>query len=360
MSATGVHWTSRTRFVSLAILGGVTLAGATVTSTAHAQRATPARTTWISFQGSQLCRTWAVERPAEQAATSQTAVRMAGGSATATAVGTLPVLTSARPAPTVTATAAAMTAHATATPIAGMDADGATRTRCTTTWHIAADGSLVSDSPDWVPNPDGQWPVILGADDDQTALAMRRDLIATGRTTPTSPRTSTTLQLATTTATKVIRVAAPPVTVAASVPTSSGATYGSGPGDFTPVPGHPSYAQPDFAGDPNAGTYGVCTWYAWYRRQDEPLATLGMASQWAANAAARGLRTGSAAAAGATVVFQPGVQGAGGGGHAAHVEQVLDNGWFILSEMNFSWNGGGWGRVDWRYAHVGPGVTFIY
>jgi len=31
-----------------------------------------------------------------------------------------------------------------------------------------------------------------------------------------------------------------------------------------------------------------------------------------------------------------------------------------LSEMNFHWNGGGWDRVDYRYAHVGTGVSFIY
>jgi hypothetical protein len=60
------------------------------------------------------------------------------------------------------------------------------------------------------------------------------------------------------------------------------------------------------------------------------------------------------------VVFQPNVQGAGGSGHVGHVEQVLDNGWFIMSEMNFYWNGGGWGRVDWRYVHSGSGVAFIY
>ena len=69
---------------------------------------------------------------------------------------------------------------------------------------------------------------------------------------------------------------------------------------------------------------------------------------------------GSVPAAGATVVFQPGVQGASGLGHAAHVEAVYGNGWFLVSEMSFFWNGGGWGRVSFRYAHVGWGVTFIY
>jgi len=28
--------------------------------------------------------------------------------------------------------------------------------------------------------------------------------------------------------------------------------------------------------------------------------------------------------------------------------------------MSFYWNGGGWGRISFRYAHTGPGVAFIY
>jgi surface antigen len=64
--------------------------------------------------------------------------------------------------------------------------------------------------------------------------------------------------------------------------------------------------------------------------------------------------------ANATVVFQPGVQGAGGAGHVAHVVAVYPGGWFLVSEMNFYWNGGGWARVDYRYAHMGSGVSFIY
>jgi CHAP domain len=127
-----------------------------------------------------------------------------------------------------------------------------------------------------------------------------------------------------------------------------------------PVPGHPGYAMSDFAGDPASSFFGYCTWYAWYRAQSESLLRLGMAAQWAANAPRYGLSTGTTPAVGATAVFQPGVEGAGGGGHAAHVEQVLGGGWFIVSEMNYILNGGGWGRIDWRYAYVTSGVSFIY
>jgi surface antigen len=66
------------------------------------------------------------------------------------------------------------------------------------------------------------------------------------------------------------------------------------------------------------------------------------------------------AAPNASVVFHGGAQGAGGAGHVAHVEAVYPGGWFLVSEMNFYWNGGGWGYVDYRFAHEGWGVVFIY
>ncbi len=118
---------------------------------------------------------------------------------------------------------------------------------------------------------------------------------------------------------------------------------------------------PDFRGDPYSSSRGQCTWWAATRRLDERFLGLGTyAYQWAYNAPRHGFRTGSWPAVGATVIFQPGVQGAWGGGHAAHVVAVYSNGWFLISEMNFYWNGGGWDRVNYRYAHVGSGVTFIY
>ena len=53
---------------------------------------------------------------------------------------------------------------------------------------------------------------------------------------------------------------------------------------------------------------------------------------------------------------QPWVQGAYGLGHVAVVEQVLNNGDVIASNMN-------WGAYYWQVTNVkytpGPGVTFI-
>lgn len=126
------------------------------------------------------------------------------------------------------------------------------------------------------------------------------------------------------------------------------------------VPGHPGYAFAEPNPDPYWWAFGQCTWWAQYERQDENLKHMGNAQYWASVAATRGYGVGSAPAAGATAVFQPGVQGAGGAGHVAHVIAVYPSGWFLISEMNFYWNGGGWGRIDYRFAHTGWGVSFIY
>ena len=126
------------------------------------------------------------------------------------------------------------------------------------------------------------------------------------------------------------------------------------------VPGHPAFGVSRPANGYYWWAFGQCTWWAQYKRQDENLRHMGNARYWAGSAAARGYRVGRTPVKGATVVFQPGVEGAGGAGHVAHVEAVYPGGWFLVSEMNFFWNGGGWGRVDYRFAYARSGVSFIY
>ncbi len=128
---------------------------------------------------------------------------------------------------------------------------------------------------------------------------------------------------------------------------------------FTTVPGYHTFTVSGSGGF-YWWAFGQCTWWAQNKRRGENLMHMGNAQFWAAGARARGYRISSIPRVGATVVFQPGVQGAGGAGHVAHVEKVYPNGWFLISEMNFYWNGGGWGRVDYRLAHMGWGVQFIY
>jgi surface antigen len=203
--------------------------------------------------------------------------------------------------------------------------------RCTTNWYLDNLGNILSGDPTWAS---------ILAVADMGALPTR-PLGAHGVRVPSAP-----------TAPKQVRSApryVPPVLVAAG-PYSLWAS----------PPGHPSYALPEFTNDPNAAFYGTCTWYAQYRRPSEPLVRLGNAAQWAWNAPTFGLRTGTTPVVGATVVFQPGVLGASGGGHVGHVEAVYVGGWFLISEMNMDWNGGGFGRVSFRYVVVMAGVSFVY
>jgi surface antigen len=131
------------------------------------------------------------------------------------------------------------------------------------------------------------------------------------------------------------------------------------------VPGHPTVR----AGAPDGyyfWTYGQCTYHAVIRRrQDHRLPYRDMrrssdAKFWLEAAQQRGFPTGVTPVAGATVVFQAHTQGSAGGGHVAHVEEVYPDGWFLVSEMNFYANGGGWGMVSYRHARAGNGVAFIY
>ncbi len=63
---------------------------------------------------------------------------------------------------------------------------------------------------------------------------------------------------------------------------------------------------------------------------------------------------------GAVAVFAPGEQGASSAGHYGEVVAVLGNGWILISEMNNTWRGAGFGRVNYRYVQEDAGVTYIY
>lgn len=114
------------------------------------------------------------------------------------------------------------------------------------------------------------------------------------------------------------------------------------------IPEVPAESVPD-----DGFPYGQCTYYVASRR----------VVTWAGNAgvwfyAANGIRPeGHVAVAGAIVVFHTGWFG-----HVAFVESVNPDGSFVVSEMNYWANGGGWGRVDHRViAADDPGITgFIY
>jgi hypothetical protein len=99
-----------------------------------------------------------------------------------------------------------------------------------------------------------------------------------------------------------------------------------------------------------SGTFGYCNWWVQALHPNQPDILSGTEYT----------RT-SAPVAGAAVWFNPNVQGAGSDGHWAQAVAVSSDGyWVLITEMNFSWRGGGFGRVDFRYIHVGAGVYFIH
>ncbi len=65
--------------------------------------------------------------------------------------------------------------------------------------------------------------------------------------------------------------------------------------------------------------------------------------------------------AGAPIYFDGNEQGADSAGHwAVAVAIAPDHYWVLISEMNFAWRGGGFGKIDYRYIHVSPHVHFVY
>lgn len=313
---------SRGQLLSLVLLGGIAFSTCAAHTNALPQAQVASHYTWVNFDGQWFCRSWSSSAPVVK-------VILPGLKDSVAAVRTFWEFDPAG------GRAFAMT--------------GPAMTRCTTRWHVDSSMRLLTDDAAWAPNPAGEWPVAS-------------DLLAFERTAHQTAAQSHTqkaiVRRKTTITARTITYARPATSASSATGGATGATGGYNP--WAPVPGHPTYSMGDFAGDPYASSFGVCTWYAWYRHQSEPLASFGSAINWISAARNHGLSVGSQPAVGATVVFSPGVEGAGGTGHVGHVEAVLGGGWFMISEMNFYWNGGGWGRVDYRYVYVRSGVNFIY
>lgn len=106
---------------------------------------------------------------------------------------------------------------------------------------------------------------------------------------------------------------------------------------------------------PNPVNYPVRPSYGWCNWWPEVLHP-----QYSGNTALH-LPSHSAPVPGAVVFFAGGVQGASWAGHYAQVVAIApDHYWLLVTEMNFYWRGGGWQKVDYRYIHVGAGVSFRY
>lgn len=102
--------------------------------------------------------------------------------------------------------------------------------------------------------------------------------------------------------------------------------------------------------------WGECTYWAAQMRPDIGNSVSGNAASWAYSAANADFVVNAQPAIGSVAVFQPGVEGAWGAGHVAYVIALGNNGWFQVSEMDYPY----FGRVTYRWAHTGWGVSFIH
>jgi surface antigen len=116
------------------------------------------------------------------------------------------------------------------------------------------------------------------------------------------------------------------------------------------------FVQPVYSAGGGYYPFGQCTWYVNSRR---PAPWGGNAWQWFGRARAYGRPEGPTPRVGAIMVTWESPYW----GHVAYVEQVYNDGSWLVSEMNYYGDpGGGWGRVSYR--HVMPGtvplIGFIY
>jgi surface antigen len=113
----------------------------------------------------------------------------------------------------------------------------------------------------------------------------------------------------------------------------------------------------------NPYPYGQSTYWAWQNRPDLP-ADLGAAKDWAAHAQAAGFPVSQYPRRGDIAAFQPGVLGADSQvGRVAVVEQVLEGGNYLASEMDDSDCQGDMsncGHVNNHKYTLDPGTAFIH
>lgn len=120
----------------------------------------------------------------------------------------------------------------------------------------------------------------------------------------------------------------------------------------------PKSKHPEFGG--NAYAFRQCTWWVYNRRLELGLPCdpfFGNGGDWGSTAPSKGFSVGKKPVQGAAVSWPPNVGGAGGYGHVAFVEKVLDGGKKIhISEHNWD--------VPYGYGErtidVLPQMTFIY
>ncbi len=112
----------------------------------------------------------------------------------------------------------------------------------------------------------------------------------------------------------------------------------------------------------NPYPYPHSTYWAWQNRPDLP-ANLGPAVNWNDAALAQGWPVGQYPRKGDIAVLEAGVYGAPSTGHVAVVEQVLDDGSFITSQMDDTdcqFDSSTCGRINRRAYPIMRGMSFIH
>ncbi len=112
----------------------------------------------------------------------------------------------------------------------------------------------------------------------------------------------------------------------------------------------------------NPYPYPKATYWAWQNRPDLP-GNLGEAASWNDNVLAQGWPVGPYPRKGDVAVFEPNVYGASSNGHVAVVEQVLDDGSYITSQMDDTdckYDSSSCGKVHTRTYPIMKGMSFIH
>jgi surface antigen len=150
----------------------------------------------------------------------------------------------------------------------------------------------------------------------------------------------------------------------ATAVTQDGYDPGLGNQTFAGLPTAPANfsgpsVPPSDQGSLNRFFYGQCTYWANYRYHEltgHYVPWLGNAYEWAYQAPNYGWVVSPTPHLPSIMVFQAGVQGAGGYGHVAIVESINGN---DITTSN--WNAGGaWATTTYLVNHPGAGVSFVY
>jgi hypothetical protein len=196
---------------------------------------------------------------------------------------------------------------------------------CTAWWHKDG-GTYVSDNPAWVPH-------------------VGQGGVSTTYHPASAPNSGATGNASTGLA------AAPRSFSTSGQPCAGGVQFVANISQWTVPPGcYSKIYYPNPANYVYRAGFGWCNWWPEVLHPHQPDLLWG--SEYTRS---------SVPAVGAAIFFSGDVQGASSDGHYAEVVAISpDHYWVLVSEMNFYWRGGGWQKVDYRYIHVGWGVTFIY